>query len=248
MNLQQFIKENPAANLATIQAHSETIDKKQVGSGSARGFFVAEGIWTKLKLIQGDITHPLFALADAVVVTASDASSYFGLDLSTAEGQGNIEGANMLTDAGVMTTTQRDAFLDKALKTTFPFAGVTQIDVDEAIVANLLALGSTAHSYTIGGYPTNAIDANIVKTNKEFIVDVIFDAPVPVDCVVSVRVLLLDAETNTYVPESDVDTVRVSVSSTSKNYRIKRTFSARKMQFEATCNMNLAFQVKVREA
>jgi hypothetical protein len=126
MNLQDFI------TLADAQAYTEIVDKKQVGSGQARGYFVNTGIWTKLKTIQSDITHPLFALADAVIVTASDASSYFGLDVATSEGQGNIAGAQILVDAGVMTAAERDGFLALATKTSKPFANSTQLQFNQA--------------------------------------------------------------------------------------------------------------------
>lgn len=125
MNLSDF------NTLAEAQAPVIT-DKKQVGSGQARGFFVSEGIWTTLRQIQADMTNPLFALADAVIVTASDASSFFGLDTATAEGQGNLAAAQTMVDAGIMTEVQKDALLSLALTSTYPHATATQEDFDEA--------------------------------------------------------------------------------------------------------------------
>ena len=116
------------ATLAEAQAHTEMTDKKQVGSGQARGFFVSSGIWTALRQIQSDMTHPLYALADAVIVTASDGSSYFGMDASTAEGQGNLAASQILVDAGVMTEAQKLELLSKALTATKPYANVTQAE------------------------------------------------------------------------------------------------------------------------
>lgn len=118
--------------LAEAQAHTEMTDKKQVGSGQARGFFVSSGIWTALRQIQSDMTHPLYALADAVIVTASDGSSYFGMDSSTAEGQGNLAAAQILVDAGVMTEAQKLELLSKALTVTKPYENTTQEELDEA--------------------------------------------------------------------------------------------------------------------
>jgi hypothetical protein len=120
------------ATLAEAQAFELITDKLQVGSGQARGFFVSEGIWTTLRQIQGDITNPLFALADAVIVTASDASSFFGLDPTTAEGRGNLAAANTMVDAELMKEAQKASLLALALKSTYPHATATQADFDEA--------------------------------------------------------------------------------------------------------------------
>jgi len=116
------------ATLAEAQAHAEVVDKKQVGSGQARGFFVSSGIWTVLRQIQTDMAHPLYALADAVIVTASDGSSYFGMDSSTAEGQGNLAAAQILVDAGVMTEAQKLELFSKALTVTKPYENTTQAE------------------------------------------------------------------------------------------------------------------------
>jgi len=120
MKLQDF------NTLAEAQAYELITDKKQIGSGQARGFFVNNGIWTALRQIQSDMTNPLFALADAVIVTASDASSYFGLDTTTAEGLGNLIAAQTMVDAGIMTATQKDELLALALKTTYPYENRTE--------------------------------------------------------------------------------------------------------------------------
>ena len=120
------------STLAEAQAFELITDKKQVGSGQARGFFVNEGLWTTLRQVQADIANPLFALADAVIVTASDASSFFGLDTATAEGQGNLAAANTMVAAGIMTEAQKDALLSLALTSSYPHADATQLDFDEA--------------------------------------------------------------------------------------------------------------------
>lgn len=126
MNLSDF------NTLAEAQTYKLITDKKQVGSGQARGFFVSEGIWTTLRQIQADIANPLFALADAVIVTASDASSFFGLDTATAEGQGNLAAADTMVAAGIMTEAQKVDLLSLALTSGYPHADTTQQDFDEA--------------------------------------------------------------------------------------------------------------------
>jgi hypothetical protein len=120
------------ATLADAQVFELITDKKQVGSGQARGFFVSEGVWTTLRQIQADINNPLFALADAVIVTASDASSYFGLDTTTAEGRGNLVAANAMVAAGIMTEAQKVTLLALALKSTYPHAEANQAAFDRA--------------------------------------------------------------------------------------------------------------------
>jgi hypothetical protein len=120
------------STLAEAQAFELITDKKQVGSGQARGFFVSEGIWTALRQIQSDITHPLFALADAVIVTASDASSYFGLDTTTAEGQGNLVAADTMVAANIITEAQKLTLLSLALNSAYPYVTATQADFDRA--------------------------------------------------------------------------------------------------------------------
>jgi hypothetical protein len=138
------------ATLAEAQAFELITDKLQVGSGQARGFLVSEGIWTTLRQIQGDITNPLFALADAVIVTASDASSYFGLDTTTAEGVGNLAAANTMVATGLMTEAQKISLLALALKSTYPHATATQEDFDEANDAGeVIALPSVNGQHSI---------------------------------------------------------------------------------------------------
>ena len=114
--------------LTDYRAATFTVDKKQIGSGQARGFFVNKGIWTTLRQIQSDISNPLFALADAVIVTASDASSYFGLDQTTAEGRGNLTAAETMVDNGLMTEAQKIELLGLAIKTNYPNANATEQD------------------------------------------------------------------------------------------------------------------------
>ena len=255
-SLRQYLKTSPASDLATTQAFEDVADSGQIGSGQARGFFINEEavgdnvgvkLWTLFSKIAKDTEHPMFPLASGVVITASDASSYFGMDITKTDGVANRQAIAGLVAMNIMSQKTADKFLAKTLTITKPFINVTQEQQDEAILENSLEGSLESHSYTIGGFPINEPDAYIIKT-RELIVDVIFDASAPVNTTVTVRALLLDAVTGIYVPESTVDTVRVSAGSTSKNYRISRSFSARKMKFEAICSHNLSFQVVVREA
>ena len=118
--------------LELARLHPVVVDKKQVGAGQARGYFVKTGIWSALKVIQADMTHPLFALADAIIVTASDASSYFGLDSSTDDGKSVLESADILVAQGIMTEVQKTELLSKSLTTTYPYAKLTHQDFERA--------------------------------------------------------------------------------------------------------------------
>ena len=143
MNLSDF------DTLALAQSHEVTVDKKKVGSGQARGFLVTSGIWKILRGIQADNTHDLYALADAIILTASDAESYFGLDSSTAEGQSNIVGAQFLVDAEIMTSEQRDYFLSMAVTTNYPYASKTEDDWDARDIEEILNLDSNLNMHSV---------------------------------------------------------------------------------------------------
>lgn len=146
MNLQDF------NTLAEAQAHAQVIDKKQVGSGQARGYLVGIGVWKTLRTLRTSLEHPLSDLADAVIITAADASSFFGLDPETAEGQGNIGSIGIFVDAGILTQTEADGFLGLALSSTYPYATATQAEFDEAKdsgeIVNLPA-NHSQHAYQI---------------------------------------------------------------------------------------------------
>jgi hypothetical protein len=120
MNLSDF------DTLALAQSHEVTVDKKKVGSGQARGFLVTSGIWKVLRTIQEDKANDLYALADAIIITASDAESFFGLDPDTPEGVANLAGIDILVSAGIMTSDQKDYFLSIPLSIQNPFASETE--------------------------------------------------------------------------------------------------------------------------
>ena len=132
MTFEEFLLTADIDNQIALDAakvHPVNVDSHRVGSGQGRGFLIEEDIWPVLRTIQDDKTHPLFGLADGVIVTASDASSYFGIDPSTSEGVGNIVASQILVDAGIMTSAQRDTFLGKSITITHPFANKTLADV-----------------------------------------------------------------------------------------------------------------------
>ena len=151
MNLKQYIQENPTDTLADIQAYSVTVDTKQVGSGQARGLFVNETgigsydgvpIWTIFSMAASDPTHPQFAIASAILITASDAGSYFGMDEDKPDGVANRAGIASLVTDEIMSQETADKFIAKTISTTYPFKHTTQEEFDEAHAA-LVGVGST---------------------------------------------------------------------------------------------------------
>ena len=119
--------------LEDAQAYQITTDTKQVGSGQARGYLVnTNDLWKTLKLFQSDITHALFSLADAIITTASDAQSYFGMDITKADGVSNRAGIDILVQAQVMTQVEADGFIAMTLSTIYPFATTTQSQLNAA--------------------------------------------------------------------------------------------------------------------
>jgi len=110
------------------KAFKLVLDKKKVGSGQARGWMSSNGLWLKLKLIQADRSHPLFSLADAIIITASDASSFFGVDLETKEGKTTLEGLHILREQGELSDIQREEFLAMSLTEIQPFSHKTRQD------------------------------------------------------------------------------------------------------------------------
>ena len=132
MSFEQFLSTAAVDNqiaLDDAKLYAVNVDSHRVGSGQGRGFLIEENIWPTLRTIQDDKAHPLFGLADGVVVTASDASSYFGINPATSEGMGNIVASQVLVDALIMTSAQRNAFLNKSITVTYPFADKTLEDV-----------------------------------------------------------------------------------------------------------------------
>jgi len=155
MNLEQYLIANPTATLAATQAYTETTDKKRVGSGQARGYFAQTGIWLALKLIQGDLTHALFSLADATIVTATDASSYFGFDMSKADGIANMAGLDAMVAGNVMTTAQKTSFLDMMITKVTPFSATTQADIDNTLA--LITLKTNPITLQEVTYPAGSV-------------------------------------------------------------------------------------------
>ena len=68
-----------------------------------------------------------------------------------------------------------DTIIGYANPSDTPFSGATQEEYDLAVADFALKTPVNAHSYTIQGYETNAVNAAIVKSGRELIVDVIFD-------------------------------------------------------------------------
>jgi len=158
------------STLTEAKEYKEVTDKKQVGSGQARGFLISEGVWTRLRTIQADLSNALSSLADGVIVTASDASSFFGLDTATAEGRGNIASVGVLVSAGILTQTQADTFLGLAITIKTPYADTTQAefdarDIEEVLSVTNPSLAQHILTLSITTQPSNSIT---VKVQQRF--------------------------------------------------------------------------------
>lgn len=159
-------------SLAQAQAFDFPQDTKKVGSGQARGFFAQEGIWTQLHVIQRDIAHPLFALADAVIKTASDASSYFGMDEDKKEGKDNREGLKVFVAQGVMTQEQADKFIAMCLSVSYPYKNATQEDWDKA---QLKAIATPQEVSYLGG--DHVVVVSLAR--ERYALEITIDEPLP---------------------------------------------------------------------
>ena len=136
--------------LELAHAYEVVTDTKQVGSGQARGFFVNEEcigdyagmkLWTLFNTVASDVTNPLFPLASAIIITASDASSYFGMDTTKADGIGNRAALAGLVAMGIMSQETADKFIAKTLSISYPFIDATLVEFDAA-KADISTLGS----------------------------------------------------------------------------------------------------------
>jgi hypothetical protein len=114
--------------LAIAQAYEFSNDKKFIGSGQARGYLIRNGLWSILRVMQSDLSNPLSSLADGTIITASDASSYFGLDPSKSDGIGNLQSVGVFVSQGAFTQDQADGFLNLAISIENIYANKTELD------------------------------------------------------------------------------------------------------------------------
>ena len=180
--LTKHLVDNPSHSHSDVQTFEYKDETFKVGSGAARGWFVENDIWRQLKTFQADIAHPLFSLADAIIVTASDASSFFGVDASTSVGRSNIAGAAALAGHGVMTSDQVHEFLNKSIKVSIPFLNVTQPEFDAA-KAEIALIGELAsHTTYYNDVSQHDMDKpKIIKGNSETLcINISYDDVLPV--------------------------------------------------------------------
>ncbi len=246
MNLKTHLIENPQATFADVVAFEITEDKKKVGSGTARGFFAGNGVWAKLKATRDNYAHPLSSLCDAVLITASDASSYFGLDSNTAEGRANIMGADALVTGGIMTPTQRDDFLQKAIKTTTPFVDTTEDEYNVAKQAASLFGVTESYKTLYNGAQQGHL---IFLKNDQLKIEVIYDEPVVVATSVKIFAEAYDMESNIWIRESRPITIfNYSVNERSKEHRHNARYGNRKIRFVAVSDTKLKLSARVTVA
>jgi len=247
MNLIQYLTANPASDLATTQAYQDVFDNKKIGSGQARGYFVFTGIWTKLRQIQADITNPLYALADATIATATDASSYFGMDSTKADGIANRSGIASYVAAGVMTQAEADGFIAKTLTVTAPFANITKTQFDAA-KADIALTGKQNSANT--SYNSDATIGYIIKLKSdELIISVIHDLPVTVQTTIQLWAENLDTVSNLYIRENQpMRTLQFEPTAQAKSFRSRQNFGVRKTRIIGVSDKLQSFVIDVKVA
>ena len=187
----------------TLQEASEyaiVSDTKQVGSGQARGYLVAEDIWRTLRVIQNDLEHPLFSLADAIIATASLGNSYFGVDETKADGQANHSGLALLVSNSVMTQAQADGFMARRFTKEYPYAGSTQEELDQAKERAIIGI-ETSETQTHYGAIGSSQDKHVRARSLEKInIQILLDEAVAYDRVFNISATHKNPEGNLYIP------------------------------------------------
>ncbi len=241
MKLAEYVAENPDATLEQIQAVEVVVDKKQVGSGEARAFFVGNGSWGVLKKIQADYDHILFAMADAVVVTASDGSSYFGLDVETPEGVFNRAGADALVAGGILTEDQKLEFLAKSLRTIRPYADATEQSVLEAKLK-----GVTQSTET--GYPffDSTTNYHVKGLSDKVRITAVLDEAIAIDTTVSVFPWVDDQDTKNYSKLSRPYSMVIPKGYTQISTQITASTLSRFSQFTGTSDTKTGFRLIIK--
>ena len=223
MNLLQYLIDNPTKTYAETILHEESVDTKQVGSGQARGFFIRTNVkdspqklWAFFNLLASDPTHEAFDTASGIVVTASDAQSYFGMDDTKADGIANRQGVADLVTADIMDQDTADAFIALTLTITKPFKDVTEPQWDaEKLISTLQGTTSSIASETIYNDATNQ-PFSLNSGDSSYQVHILLDAPAVTDTTVELTLLHKDAkpankEGHTHVFSEEVRKIIVPV-------------------------------------
>ena len=176
MNLKQHIIATPshASNLTAVQTHPDTSlrmisNKTMMLYLKATGLYlyihqVAEGVHD-VDGVDHDAKETCLMIKNSLLDGSAD-----GGDFNFMEGTAKGDGVIADTEALKLTIPTKSANLDALLvvckehcnNVTYPFAATTQEDLD-AVNGELALVGELeAHSYTIGGFPTNAVGAYII--------------------------------------------------------------------------------------
>lgn len=244
MKLEEF------ETIEQAKSYEVVTDTKQVGSGQARGFFVNEEcigdyagmkLWTLFNIAASDVTNPLFPLASAIVITASDAQSYFGMDVTKADGISNRAGLAGLVALGVMSQETADKFIAKTLSTSYPFSDVTQEEFDAAKASLLVDVTTEAHTVKYG---ETELDYMLKLANQDLQIFAVFDEAPPEDCVVDVFVWEQPIEAVPHTITAKTNIIRVNSGEISTGTTLTKNLK-RKIKFSATCNKNFPFTLYV---
>ena len=230
----------------------------EISSNQAEQFF---GLAGQLPILEANVSNDtpaeliphlpttIGSVIRTILATMAKSSGTFTIDPAKTAGQLNIAAAGLLVTENILPQPVVDAFFGIGISTSMPYAEYDQAMLDQAKADFALQTPVDAYSYTIQNI-TNDPNAYIVKTNREVIIDGIFDAPVTKACTITVEVLLEDKATGLYIPENKKIKINVPIGSRGQSDRIVSTkgFSARKMKFSATCDYGFPFQLMVAEA
>ena len=245
--LKNFLLENPTADLVAVNTHPQVNDKKRVGSGQARGYFAKPdvGIWKKLKATKNDPENSLAELCEAVLITATDAQSYFGLDPELPDGIANRAGAEALVAGGIMTPDQKTTFLGMAISTTYPLSAVDQAELDAA-KAELALLGELESYKTT--YDGEELPSISKLKQEKLLINVIYDAPSAIDTSFQVFAETEDKESGEFIRETKPvsnSTIKVAAGKKTGSLRPSENYGSLNIRFVAVSASNQPLRVAV---
>lgn len=269
MTLLRHIMDNPTQELGDIQAHS--VDTKAMVTNKTMGLYIAEELYLSIHEIAagnrdvpvtdaegvptgGNTPHPAKAICLLIKNTLADGSSDggdFNFIRGTNKGEGIIRKTEEMRD---VTLTEHAVEIQQLLdlciwhcnQITYPFASVTQIEVDE-IKAELALMGD--QPVTAVTYLGNQ-DKHVKIANEDVRLTVRLDAPVTVDTVVDFTLLIRNSDDQEFSPVDNwLFQITVPSGSTTATREITNTRKlTRHTQFTAKSNVLNPFTVEVTGA
>lgn len=249
MNLQQYVAANPTKTLTEIQGYELVVDTKQVGSGQARSFFKKTlthpecsfgvmPLWTLFSAAAQDVTHLMFADASTIIITASDAGSFFGMDIEKEDGKSNRDALDDLVAKKIITQVAADGFIAKTLSVSKPFANVNQEEVDAAKLAVTLYVDTPQRKTHYGQFDSSH-PHHVKASNSKLRITARMDEVKTIDTVIKVYVLTDDFEQGEFAKnERSIGTITIKTGELvgALTLETKQASLSRWTQFEGVAN------------